>query len=210
MLEHACRLGLEGIISKRRDLPYRPGRGDHWFKAKCMSSQEFMILGYIPSTAASGAVGSLALGYHADGKLVYAGRVGTGWSEAQARSLRKELETISGTKPVWQNRCPPAPKKAWLGRAAPRLRGRISRLDPRRADPRASFKGLREDKPARKSCWRPRPRKSRDLSRARRADRELPIRSASCGRSRASPSRASPSSTPTSPIGFCRTSPGGC
>ena len=52
MLAHTCRLGLEGIISKRKDLPYRPGRGHHWFKAKCMQSQEFVILGYVPSTAA--------------------------------------------------------------------------------------------------------------------------------------------------------------
>ena len=50
MLEHSCRLGLEGIISKRVDLPYRSGRGDHWLKSKCVERQEFVILGYVPST----------------------------------------------------------------------------------------------------------------------------------------------------------------
>lgn len=76
MLEHTCRLGLEGIVSKRRDLPYRPGRGTHWLKAKCLQSQEFVILGYVASTATSRAVGSLLLGYYFDGQLTYAGRVG--------------------------------------------------------------------------------------------------------------------------------------
>ena len=90
MLEHACRFGLEGIVSKRADLPYRSGRGDHWIKSKCLERQEFIILGYIPSTAASRSVGSLALGYHDNQKLVYAGRVGTGWSQEQARALRDE------------------------------------------------------------------------------------------------------------------------
>src|ERR1700731_2483421 len=75
MFEHACRLGLEGIVSKRRDLPYRPGRGEHWLKSKCVERQEFVILGYVPSTAASGSVGSIPLGYYDDGeKLIYAGR----------------------------------------------------------------------------------------------------------------------------------------
>ena len=99
MLEHSCRLGLEGIISKRVDLPYRSGRGDHWLKSKCVERQEFVILGYIPSTVSSRSVGSLALGYHDKGSLVYAGRVGTGWSSDQSRSLRNELEKISSTKP---------------------------------------------------------------------------------------------------------------
>jgi bifunctional non-homologous end joining protein LigD len=62
VLEHACRFGLEGIVSKRADLPYRSGRGDHWLKSKCLERQEFVILGYVPSTAASRSAGSLALG----------------------------------------------------------------------------------------------------------------------------------------------------
>src|SRR5260370_37209963 len=100
MLEHSCRFGLEGIISKRRDLPYRPGRGEHWFKAKCQQSQEFVILGYVASTAASRTVGALALGYYADGQWVYAGRVGTGWSACLAASPYAELDTIKATEPV--------------------------------------------------------------------------------------------------------------
>jgi bifunctional non-homologous end joining protein LigD len=75
MLRHACNMGLGGIVSKRKDLPYRSGRGDHWLKAKCTQAQEFVILGYVPSTAGTGFVGSLVLGYYDHSKLVYAGRV---------------------------------------------------------------------------------------------------------------------------------------
>jgi bifunctional non-homologous end joining protein LigD len=149
MLAHTCRLGLEGIISKRGDLPYRPGRGHHWFKAKCMESQEFVILGYVASTAASGAIGSLALGYHADGKLTYAGRVGTGWSEALAKSLRKELDKIKGAKPALAKALPAGAEKGvvWVG---PRLVCAVEYRDWTRDGliRNSSFKGLREDKPA--------------------------------------------------------------
>src|SRR5262249_39509046 len=99
VLEHSCRLGLEGIISKRRDLPYRSGHGEHWLKSKCRATQEFIILGFIGSTAASRTIGSLALGYYDDKTLVYAGRVGTGWSAAQARALYTDLAKLESAKP---------------------------------------------------------------------------------------------------------------
>jgi bifunctional non-homologous end joining protein LigD len=149
MLAHTCRFGLEGIISKRKDLPYRPGRGHHWFKAKCMQSQEFVILGYVPSTAASGAVGSLALGYYSDGAIVYAGRVGTGWSADLAVSLRKDLDKIKAGKPALQKPLPAGAEKGVVW-AAPRLVCMVEYGDWSRDGliRHASFRGLRDDKPA--------------------------------------------------------------
>src|SRR6202034_1832219 len=101
VLAHACRMGLEGIVSKLLASPYRSGRssGD-WIKSKCSDRQEFVIGGYVPSTAAASAIGSLVLGYHEDGKFVYAGRVGTGFPETTARDLFRKLAAIrTGTMP---------------------------------------------------------------------------------------------------------------
>jgi bifunctional non-homologous end joining protein LigD len=149
MLEHACRLGLEGIVSKRKDLPYRPGRGEHWLKSKCVERQEFVILGYVPSTAASGSVGSIPLGYYDGEKLIYAGRVGTGWSADQARSFRNDIEKILSAKPSFGKKLPAGADKGvrW---AEPRLVCEIEyRGWTRDGLLRApSFKGLREDKAA--------------------------------------------------------------
>jgi len=94
LVRHACRMGLEGIISKRADQPYRSGRGDDWVKSKCTQRQELVIAGYLPSSASKKAVGSLVMGVYEAGKLVPVGRVGTGFTSEVAGALYKTLTAI--------------------------------------------------------------------------------------------------------------------
>src|SRR5262249_5263886 len=146
MFEHAGRLGLEGIVSKRRDTPYRSGRTDDWLKSMCVKRQELLILGYIPSSVAAGMVGALLLGYRENGKLTYAGRVGTGWSTAEARSLKEALEKIAAAKPILAKPLPAGADKGarW---AAPQMVADIQfrGWSTDKLLLRASFKGIRED-----------------------------------------------------------------
>ena len=165
MLTHACRFGLEGIVSKRKDLPYRPGRNDCWLKSKCVHRQEFVILGYVPSTVARGLVGALPLGYHDGNSLVYAGRVGTGWSLEQAKSLRQDLEPMTAPRPRFAKPLP-AGAETGVRWTEPRL---VCEIEYRSwtADGllrAAAFKGLRDDKPAGEIVLEETPKRSKSPS----------------------------------------------
>ncbi|WP_044561148.1 DNA ligase D [Azospirillum sp. B4] len=94
VLQHACRLSLEGIVSKVRDAAYKPGRGKGWIKSKCGNRQEFVVAGYVPSTTARKAIGSLVMGVYEDGKLRHVGRVGTGYTVSVAEELFRRLERM--------------------------------------------------------------------------------------------------------------------
>jgi ATP-dependent DNA ligase len=94
LFQHVCRLGLEGVISKVRNAPYRSGRSKDWIKAKCANRQEFVVAGYVPSTVSNTAIGSLVLGYYEDGKLIHVGRVGTGFSHKLAEDLFRRLDPM--------------------------------------------------------------------------------------------------------------------
>lgn len=94
MLAEACKLGLEGIISKRLDTPYRSGRGTEWLKAKCIQTDEFIVVGYLDSKPVKDAVGALVVGFYEGKKLIYAGRVGTGFNRRVARDLWQQLQPL--------------------------------------------------------------------------------------------------------------------
>jgi bifunctional non-homologous end joining protein LigD len=148
-LRQCCRLGLEGAISKRRDRPYLAGRSEDWRKAKCLLREELVIGGYTLSTAMKRGIGALLVGYFEEDELIYAGRVGTGFSEQTMLDLRVRLEQLK------QGECPFASIPA-------RERGREVRwvLPQLVAEVEftawtdggilrhPSFQGLREDKPA--------------------------------------------------------------
>lgn len=95
LLASACEHGLEGIIAKRRDAPYRSGRLGDWVKVKCVQSDSFFIVGYEKSTVARGQIGSLLLAGRKGDDLVYVGSVGTGFKERDVLQVRIMMEKIT-------------------------------------------------------------------------------------------------------------------
>lgn len=111
ILESARRMGLEGVIAKRKDAPYESRRTETWLKLKNKLRQEFVIAGYTDRASGEAEIGSLLLGVHDDGgQLVYVGNVGTGWNAATAAQLKARLKKLEvtaspfGTKPRHRHR----------------------------------------------------------------------------------------------------------
>ena len=146
VFRHACELHAEGIISKRADAAYTSGRNANWVKSKCVREQEFVIGGFtLPSNGTYG-IGSLLLGYYRDGKLIYAGRTGTGFTQKIHRMLRDKLEGLR-SKSVTFDQIPSVAKRDanWV---KPALLAQV-RFATWTADDlvrQASYLGLREDK----------------------------------------------------------------
>jgi bifunctional non-homologous end joining protein LigD len=146
----ACRLGLEGIVSKRRDAPYRPGRTDAWRKVKCAQRQEFVIIGWTDPGGQRTGFGSLLLGYYDQaGALRYAGRVGSGFDERTLGELAARFKSLRRADAPSKEAAAAVPQRThWL---KPELVAEI-RFGEWTADRRlrhAVFLGLRDDKPAR-------------------------------------------------------------
>jgi bifunctional non-homologous end joining protein LigD len=115
VLSEVCRLGMEGIVSKMLDSPYVSGRSSTWVKSKCNLSDDFYIVGYVPSSASSKAVGALALAHTpSGGVLSYAGRVGTGFSEQTARDLMAVLQPLRTGSSERLFPKPPDPGVTWV------------------------------------------------------------------------------------------------
>ena len=141
--------GLEGIMSKRADRPYISGRGKDWRKVKCKQGEEFVIGGYSRSDVRGKPFSSLLLGSFADGKLVYSGKVGTGFDARNSAELADRFKSLERARSPFEE-VPREERKAavWL---EPKLVAEIEFVE-RTRDGRLrhpSFKGLREDKPAR-------------------------------------------------------------
>jgi bifunctional non-homologous end joining protein LigD len=149
LYRESCRMGLEGIVAKRADQPYRPGRGRDWLKVKCLKSQEFVIGGFTDPAGSRTGLGALLLGvYDQQNNLRYAGKVGTGFTRQSLNDLRSRLDSLIRNTPPFVN--PPKGSEIkgvhWV---EPRLTGAVAFTewteDQLLRHP--SFQGLREDKP---------------------------------------------------------------
>jgi bifunctional non-homologous end joining protein LigD len=144
--EYACAHGWEGLVVKRADAPYRAGRSKDWLKFKCQNNQEFVIGGYTDPKGSRTGFGALLIGYYdADGRLAYAGKVGTGFDTALLASLSQTLAGLERPETPFDRGALPRSGVHWV---EPELVGQVAFSEWTTAGqlrhPR--FQGLRRDK----------------------------------------------------------------
>jgi DNA ligase D-like protein (predicted ligase) len=156
--KHACQLGFEGVVSKTIDAPYAPGNRGLWRKSKCLNRQEFVVVGWTDPEGSRPHLGALLLGYCTDdGRLIYAGRVGTGMPVKVLADLRRRLQPLARASSPLNS---PPPRKTRFG--SPLILSRVHWVEPQlvaeityltwTADGllrHTVYVGLRTDKPAR-------------------------------------------------------------
>jgi bifunctional non-homologous end joining protein LigD len=147
-LVQACQWGWEGLIAKRVDSPYVGKRSNDWLKMKCTASQELVVGGFTEPSGSRVGLGALLMGYFESGRLRYAGKVGTGFSNELLVDLRRRLDALEQNDSPFSD--PTAAKERGAHWVRPELVAEVAftewTTDGKLRHPR--FEGLRTDKPA--------------------------------------------------------------
>jgi bifunctional non-homologous end joining protein LigD len=145
--------GLEGIVAKRADSPYRAGRSPAWKKLRIRAADEFVVVGFSAPAGSRVGFGALHLGWWVGGELIYAGRVGTGFRDEELLALREELEAIGRAEPPCAGATPGGSDHHWV---EPRLVCEVeyAEVTDEGVLRQPAFVRMREDKRP-EECWRP-------------------------------------------------------
>jgi bifunctional non-homologous end joining protein LigD len=114
LYEQVVQLGLEGIVAKRADAPYRAGRTDSWLKIRADRTDDFVVVGFTRPQGSRSGFGALDLGAYDGGKLVYTGRVGSGFTAAQLKEVSAELERSVRSDPAFAGPVPQDKGHTWV------------------------------------------------------------------------------------------------
>lgn len=178
---HACKMGAEGIVSKLARAPYRGERSRSWFKSKCVLQQEFVVGGFTLPSDGSHGIGALILGVYSNGKLIYAGRTGTGFTRKTHPMLRDRLETLQQSKAAFLDPPAEAKKDAIWVKPDMVIEARFSNWTADNRVRQAAFLGLREDKDPKEVMREgagPIPRSARTKTKAKAARHSTPMSTA--------------------------------
>ncbi|SCK20308.1 DNA ligase D [Variovorax sp. HW608] len=148
VLGSACKLGLEGIMGKKKDAPYVPGRSTDWIKLKCLQRQEFVVGGWTFQRGTKSGIGALLVGVHAaNGDLLYSGNVGSGLSGKIVAQLLEKLAPLATTSSPFKGAAAEARGANWV---KPQLIAEVAFTEWTKAGHvrHPVFRGLRVDKPA--------------------------------------------------------------
>ena len=167
VLQHACHIALEGIVSKRADAAYRSGRNDNWLKSKCLNEQEFVIGGYTRQPKHPDRLAALLIGVYDKKELIFAGKVGTGFDRTESARLLKKLAPLELKAAPFKAVPREAQRRTIVGKADLGGTGGLYRMDPRSCAAASKLSGIARGQAGRASDAREAQATGAHLSRSR-------------------------------------------
>ena len=114
LYDQAVGMGLEGIVAKQADSPYKSGRSDLWLKVRADKTGDFVVVGFTEPRGSRGGFGALHLGAYRDGKLVYIGRAGSGFTARQLKEVSGRLAELAKDRPAFEGPVPAEKESRWV------------------------------------------------------------------------------------------------